>query len=505
MTPVLSTLLQASWQGAVFAVLVGSVCALRLPASVRATLWLLVGVKFVGGFLWLLWGGERGAVGVSVPPLAALRVPPLLAASLGTVWIIGASVCTVLILLRVHATSLRVRGASPLFSPDVQNLLAALAPPPVPPVRTVERNVSPQVTLCGAKPVILLPAHLLPPSPEALSTPDLHLLLAHEVAHIRRGDLWAGWIFALTQTLFFFHPCAAWAKREWEIAREEACDAFVLHASDKKDGTVAAQYGALLLFLGRASQERNTTGAAFLAASPFAALRQRLRHLEASQTVPTPCSRWGAATVLIVFVALLIPVRTVPIAASVLSSAPATPVRIARTEVIAAPLPHFAPRPNAPKPPTVAPRRVIARATVAPRRTKPKARRTRPVQSSAPESDIVSPVPTLAVEGPPAFALHTPALVESGTAPISAVPDAPEKSEPLSYVTTETVTTETPLAPRSEIGATSVASGGRTGTTAAHTSPIRPEGTTPAPLSPEAQGANPPPGQNEIPSLRPHQ
>ncbi len=67
-------------------------------------------------------------------------------------------------------------------------------------------------------------------------------MLAHELAHIRRHDLAWGWLAALAECLFFFHPLVRLGNREWELAQEIACDELVVHITDASQ----ADYGTML-------------------------------------------------------------------------------------------------------------------------------------------------------------------------------------------------------------------------------------------------------------------
>jgi len=71
------------------------------------------------------------------------------------------------------------------------------------------------------------------------------MALAHEMAHVARGDLWLGLVPSLARRVFFFHPAAWIAEREYAIAREAACDDAVLGHR----GADAFAYGRLLLRL----------------------------------------------------------------------------------------------------------------------------------------------------------------------------------------------------------------------------------------------------------------
>ena len=79
-----------------------------------------------------------------------------------------------------------------------------------PPLFVCADIASPQVN--GLRqPVVLLPAvHAMTPAESAMA-------IAHELAHLRRGDLWLGWLPAIAGRLFFFHPLVRWAMREYAL------------------------------------------------------------------------------------------------------------------------------------------------------------------------------------------------------------------------------------------------------------------------------------------------
>ncbi len=60
--------------------------------------------------------------------------------------------------------------------------------------------------------------------------------LSHELAHLRRGDLYVEFLAALCRCIFFFNPLVWVAAREWAAEREMACDELVL-----RRGTVCAK------------------------------------------------------------------------------------------------------------------------------------------------------------------------------------------------------------------------------------------------------------------------
>jgi bla regulator protein blaR1 len=92
------------------------------------------------------------------------------------------------------------------------------------------------------RPVILLPAGLF----DALPLAEQRMAICHELVHLGRGDLWLGCVPALAERLFFFHPLAILAAREYLLAREAACDRAVLRLLN----VAPYDYGRLLLALG---------------------------------------------------------------------------------------------------------------------------------------------------------------------------------------------------------------------------------------------------------------
>ena len=76
------------------------------------------------------------------------------------------------------------------------------------------------MTFGWLRPVILLPVALLTAQPPAL----LEAVLAHELAHIRRYDLWVNALQRFVESLLFFHPVVWWMSRRVREEREICCD-----------------------------------------------------------------------------------------------------------------------------------------------------------------------------------------------------------------------------------------------------------------------------------------
>jgi WD40 repeat protein/beta-lactamase regulating signal transducer with metallopeptidase domain len=55
-------------------------------------------------------------------------------------------------------------------------------------------------------------------------------LLAHELAHVRRGDHWVRWLELVVLAVYWWYPLAWWARRQVQLHEEECCDAWVVSA-----------------------------------------------------------------------------------------------------------------------------------------------------------------------------------------------------------------------------------------------------------------------------------
>ncbi|MEM1054296.1 MAG: TonB family protein [Bacteroidota bacterium] len=102
------------------------------------------------------------------------------------------------------------------------------------------------------RPVVVVPAELVG------DTDALRLILAHEVAHVARGDFAAGVAERVLTALFGWHPLVRALARRIDLDRERATDAAVLagHPSRRRD------YASLLLSFSRLPSPALALGAA---------------------------------------------------------------------------------------------------------------------------------------------------------------------------------------------------------------------------------------------------
>jgi Zn-dependent protease with chaperone function len=88
-------------------------------------------------------------------------------------------------------------------------------------VRVVRSALVEVPTVIGAiRPMILLPMAAL----SGMNSEQIEMILAHELAHIRRNDYFVNIIQSVIETLFFYHPAVWWVSRQVRIERENCCD-----------------------------------------------------------------------------------------------------------------------------------------------------------------------------------------------------------------------------------------------------------------------------------------
>ncbi|MFY1831839.1 M56 family metallopeptidase [Myxococcus fulvus] len=362
---------------------------------------------------------------------------------------------------RSWMTMARLRGdARPLNHPgleeEVRELAASAGLRRVPALLVSDEVTSPLATGLW-EPVVVLPTKAVRRLPLA----GLRMALAHEVAHLKRGDLWLGWVPALAEALLFFHPLARRAVKEYALAREEACDAEALRLT----GAEPADYGELLLAFGVA---RPHGSAAALGASDHVhALHRRLSMLEHVDIGSSHSRRWLKVTLSVLGLVALVPFQVVarpeaqdtskaPAPAAAPSSAsaaevPASPSRkqgTTRTGVMPAPTPAA---PAAPRAPAVAPD-AASRAAPA-----------TPPSPAAPGAPAPSPSPAARaapVAPPSPAAPGSPVLsVDRSAPPSPAAPAAPPDSTYVSgrlvltgsRTTVTHTTTRTPVTPTTSL------------------------------------------------------
>ena len=84
----------------------------------------------------------------------------------------------------------------------------------------ISERISSPLAMGVVRSLVLLPASAL----TSLSPEQLEVVLAHELAHIRRADYLWNMVQTMIETLFFFHPAVWWVSGHLRQQRELCCD-----------------------------------------------------------------------------------------------------------------------------------------------------------------------------------------------------------------------------------------------------------------------------------------
>ncbi len=218
-------LLNSIWQGApIFLVAAGLLTFVpQRHAATRHTVWFVALVALV---LLPLSGVWSFAEPSSVIPSAVIRTTGVAtrlasdAASadgrwLAALWLAGVALCAV----RLALSYLRIAGItrSAVRAPDLGESVFTSSSIAVP------------VAAGFLRPIVIIPDRMA----RELDSADIRSIVAHERAHIRRGDILGNLIQRLVESLFFFNPWVYVISHQLVKEREAACDDWaVLSTSD---------------------------------------------------------------------------------------------------------------------------------------------------------------------------------------------------------------------------------------------------------------------------------
>ncbi|TWU42453.1 M56 family metallopeptidase [Novipirellula artificiosorum] len=277
----------ASWQLALFILLVAGLVFLlkRSSPRLRHGLWILVLVKvFLPPSLSLItgigqWGIPRVASQVNstsvmtnwhvhhrdaieTAPLTTFndtRSEPKPSTKWLALWAVGVVVFWSLVIVRCRLLIRQVLSnpcvdEGPL-KVALEKAAIQLGVTQTPDLHLTDTITSPLV-FGLLRPRMVLPEPLVANATES----ELNVTLIHELSHLKRRDIWIGFLQVIAQGLFWFHPLVWWANRQLRDTREEACDETVL-----RDGGVApTQYGETMLRVLTSAKAKSLAGASFI-------------------------------------------------------------------------------------------------------------------------------------------------------------------------------------------------------------------------------------------------
>jgi bla regulator protein blaR1 len=214
------------------------------------------------------------------------------------VWLTGVLLLSVRLLfgwLRAHSIAKKnATEAAPEWQRSARRLAHALKLRRA--VQLLESAAVEVPTVIGwLRPVVLLPATSL----TGLSTEQMEMILAHELAHIRRNDFFVNLMQAVVETLLFYHPAVWWISNRIRVEREHCCDDVAVSVSGKPLVYARA--------LTRLEELRVEDAQAFLAANGGSLIGRIRRLAGARAESPNAPSRFVAgAALLTVLLALII-------------------------------------------------------------------------------------------------------------------------------------------------------------------------------------------------------
>ena len=150
------------------------------------------------------------------------------------------------------------------------------------------------------KPLILLPMSTI----SALKPEEIEMLLAHELAHIRRHDFFVNLMQTAVETLMFYHPAVWWISHRIRVEREHCCDDMAIETCGS-----ALRYARALTHL----EELRAHQTELALAANGGSLLTRIRRLVTSNDdTASDTSRWGAAAAVLAVVIAVLAIPSMP-------------------------------------------------------------------------------------------------------------------------------------------------------------------------------------------------
>lgn len=228
---------------------------------------------------------------------SAVAAAPRRLSWIGTVWVGGVVIAIAPWLIGMAAARRQVRRGRPLASAAwhaiVADLTASLGIRG--PVRVLAADGAVMPMTWG----LLRPVILLPKDAESWCAERQMMVLAHELAHVKRRDCLAQTVVRIVGGLYWFHPLSWYAARQFLKERERAADDLVLGL-----GTKASDYAQQLLEFARSFATPRAAWAA-LAIARRSGLEGRLLAILDTTRKRDGIARAGAAATLAAFACLV--------------------------------------------------------------------------------------------------------------------------------------------------------------------------------------------------------
>jgi len=238
----------------------------------------------------------------SAPPEPSVSslTPLTWQAILFLLWLVGILVILVLLIQRIRFVKGLIARSSPVegwLLDTLEQCRCQLGIRRVIQLRLSSNISSPAV--CGLfRPIILIPAVLT----EKLSPEKLRVVLIHELAHIKRGDLWVNSVQTFLQIIYFYNPFVWLANAIVRRVREQAVDEMVLVAL----GAEAKDYSNTLIDIAEMAFFRANLALSLISvAESKKSLERRIKHM-LTRPIPKTAKVGVFGTIVIIIVAALL-------------------------------------------------------------------------------------------------------------------------------------------------------------------------------------------------------
>jgi len=138
---------------------------------------------------------------------------------IATIWGLGCATVLSVWLFRWRRVSAAVHAGAPITSGRVHDIFTRLGASSMLPLVASDTSLEPGV-FGVVRPVLLWPRDI----DTRLDDAQVHAILAHELAHVRRRDNLTATAHMLVEAVFWFHPLVWWIGTRLVDERERACD-----------------------------------------------------------------------------------------------------------------------------------------------------------------------------------------------------------------------------------------------------------------------------------------
>jgi beta-lactamase regulating signal transducer with metallopeptidase domain len=290
--------------------------AAPLPVDVEATAGVSAPAKPQAVGEAELVAQQPGIAAVEISSNAALWT--MLAPWLAAAYVAGVGLMLLRLMFAVWSAQRLVLRSRPVSDPAIlmclEQLARRLSVRSRPVVAYSEQVLVPRIVGL-LRPVILLPTSAM----TGLAPEQVEMILAHELTHLRRYDMWVNLLQRVAEAVLFFNPPLWYLSHRINVLREYCCDDAVCRATSENADDVRCRYAAALLQVAELS--RSSAAVSRLRRTPDAAelttlaasgrspsqLRRRIARLVGEPLrEPLHLSRGGLLTLLTVAVAVIL-------------------------------------------------------------------------------------------------------------------------------------------------------------------------------------------------------